>query len=105
MAAAAPPAFYDRALDLFRWTTFDCRLDRIAVMSVEHAFHRGAVVGVVGVQPDPAVGGAVVPRDRVPQRRLLPADRTEQPLGSEAGAGGHAVDRDRRHFRLAPGGE
>ena len=47
------------------------------------AERREAVVAVVGVQPDPAVGGGVVAGDRIPRRRTLPAVRCEERLAEE----------------------
>ena len=64
--------------------------------ALQHPGHRRPVVGVVGVQPDPAVAGPVVARDRVPDLRERPAVRGEQPLGGERGARGPAVHPHRR---------
>ena len=33
------------------------------------------MVQSIGVEPDPAVTGAIVSRDRIPERGHLPADR------------------------------
>ena len=64
----------------------DGRGDGIALRRhAEHAQGRRAMVRRVGVQPDPAVGAAVVAGDRIPGRRRRPAvgdQRRAEPRGA-----------------------
>ena len=78
ISAAQPPASTtaDSSSDaVHRSTTFATVARSSAHPSTRSAAQ--ALVRSVGVQADPAVGGAVVARDRVPQRRQLPADRVD----------------------------
>ena len=52
------------------------------------------MIAVVGVQPDPAVGGEVVAGDRIPYRRPFPAVRREQDLADERRRRGAPIDSD-----------
>jgi hypothetical protein len=59
----------------------------------EYQLDRGPMVGVIGVQPDPAVGAPVVARDRVPGGRPFPSLRREECLAQERRARRAPVDR------------
>jgi hypothetical protein len=69
--------------------------DGLLVAGAEDPLDGRAVVGVVRVQPDPAISDLVVPGDRVPCRRDLPSDGSEQPLSGEGGARRRAIHPDR----------
>ena len=43
----------------------------------EHLQRGGAMAGRIGVDPDPAVRGAIIAADGVPRIGQLPSDRTE----------------------------
>jgi hypothetical protein len=100
-----PAGRHDRTLNLLGTQSGDGRRYRVAIMGAEHLLNSGTVMGVIGVQPDPPVGRAIVTGDRVPQRRLGPVDRGEQSLGRERGACCPAVNRHHRQGRFPARGE
>jgi hypothetical protein len=51
-----------------------CNASPVSVPS-QHLLCCHPMVQSIGVEPDPAVTGAIVSRDRVPERGHLPADR------------------------------
>src|SRR5690606_8592054 len=64
----------DRALDLNGGTIRESGLHAITIVGAQDVANCRMVMRIVGVQSYPGVGGTIVPRDRVPQRRKLPAD-------------------------------
>jgi hypothetical protein len=65
---------------------------------------RGAVIAVVRVQPDPAVGGRVIAGDRVPHRRSFPALRSEEDLAHERRRRCSPIDADAPDGGVVAGG-
>jgi len=75
---------------------------RSASGHAERAERGRAVMRVVRVQPNPPVGGAIVARDRIPERRRLPAERLYVELAAEGERRMHAIEAHARDARPAP---
>ena len=72
----------------------------LVTAAAENLLRRRAVIAVVGVQPDPAVGGGVVAGDRIPYRRAFPAVRTKEDLADERRRRGTAINTDASDGRV-----
>ena len=95
----------DRAFEFIRVPGFHGGGDALLIRrNAEHARHSLPMVRIVSVQPDPAIGGFVVPGDGIPSRGKRPSDRLLQPLAAECRPSEPPVDADRAQRILASRG-